>query len=52
MEDLEIVVLQLFMPSRCPARQLPWGLPVRQVLVVSLDDEWLIGPNEVRVPVL
>ena len=50
MEDFEIVVLQLLMPSGRPASQLPGGLPVCEVLVVHFDYEGFFGPYEVQPP--
>ena len=51
MKDFEIVVLQLLMPACGPPCQFLWGFPTGQVLVVGFNDEWLLYPDEVGVPV-
>jgi hypothetical protein len=52
MDYLEVVVLQLFMPSCCAPCEFLGFLPVCQVLVVRLDYEWFFSPDEVHSPVL
>ena len=47
MDNVEVVVLQLFVPPCSPAGQLPWGLAVREVLVVCLDHKGFLGPDKV-----
>jgi len=51
MEDLKVVILQLLVPTHCPPCQLLWGLPISQVFVIGLNDEWLFSPDEVGTPV-
>ena len=52
MDNAEVVVLQFLVPPCGPASQLPWGLPVCEVLVVHFYYEGLLGPDEVGPPVV
>ena len=52
MDDAEVIVLELLVPSCHSPGELLWGLPVCEVLVVHFDHKGFSGPNEVGPPVI
>ena len=44
MDDPEVVVLELLVPSGCSSHEFLWGLPIGEVLVVGFDDEGFLSP--------
>ena len=52
MDNLEVIVLQLLVPSCRPPRQFLRGFPVREIFVIRFNDKGSLRPDEVGTPVL